>query len=376
MFRSSLQCTVKSVPWPKSFECLQARITWNTRVYSLLLVYRPEKEPSADSNRGIFFEEFDTLISVISLKTPHDKLILTGDFNFHLENTDHPDTLRFTDILAHHHLLQHVDKSTHDKGHLLDAVISRVGDASVSNIHVSDASISDHYAVSFTVNMAKPPLPVKTIRYRKVKSIDIKSFASDVSDGVQGLDLSSDLESLVDSYDRLLGSLLDKHAPAKSKLVHVRPNIPWFNDNIILARKLERKLERKYRRSKLVVDRKVWKSQARNVDKMIEAAKVEHFSACLLNSSTTETFKTVKSLLYGRGTVTLPSHECSSELAERFSSFFSEKVQLISDKFPASVSNESLDEHYSLTSYLDVFKPVTEHGLLKLISDMKPIQCA
>ena len=166
-------------------------------------------------------------------------------------------------------------------------------------------------------------------------------------------------------------------ANIKKKSVSVRPSVPWLDDNVVNARKLERKLERKYRRTQLTVDHQIWKTQARSVDRMFEIAKRDHFSINIENSSAAETFRTVNSLVYGKGVVILPSHECPAELADRFSTYFSDKVQSIRDRFPV-LQTPGMDhsENYQVTSKLDRFSLVNEHELAKCIVAMRQTQCA
>ena len=53
--------------------------------------------------------------------------------------------------------IQHIDKPTHNSGHLLDYIITRKDSSGVSNLNVSDF-ISDHRAlhVSLTCSRAHP----------------------------------------------------------------------------------------------------------------------------------------------------------------------------------------------------------------------------
>ena len=61
------------------------------------------------------------------------------------------------DILETFDCVQHIDKPTHNSGHLLDYIITRKDSSGVSNLYVSDF-ISDHRAlhVSITCSRAHP----------------------------------------------------------------------------------------------------------------------------------------------------------------------------------------------------------------------------
>ena len=48
---------------------------------------------------------------------------------------------RFVDILETFDCVQHIDKPTHNSGHLLDYIITRKDSSGVSNLYVSDLSV-------------------------------------------------------------------------------------------------------------------------------------------------------------------------------------------------------------------------------------------
>ena len=55
-------------------------------------------------------------------------LLIVGDFNYHVDNTTSPETIKFNKILEMFNLQQHVNGPTHKKGHTLDLIMTRIGD--------------------------------------------------------------------------------------------------------------------------------------------------------------------------------------------------------------------------------------------------------
>ena len=102
-----------------------------------------------------------------------------GDLNIHYEDISNPDARKFISVLDGFGLSQHIADPTHVKGHTLDVVITRAN-TTVDNVIVTDPLISDHFCVSYTVDMCKPPFPKKEISYRKMKSIDLEQFKFDI----------------------------------------------------------------------------------------------------------------------------------------------------------------------------------------------------
>ena len=56
--------------------------------------------------------------------------------------------------------------------------------------------------------------------------------------------------TLLHLYNSELSSVLDKHAPLKSRMVTIRPAAPWFSEEIKLERRVRRRLERRWRRTR------------------------------------------------------------------------------------------------------------------------------
>ena len=91
-----------------------------------------------------------------------------GDFNIYIFfDTSGFAYKRLVDILETFDFVQHIDKPTHNSGHLLDYILTRKDSSGVSNLYVSDF-ICDHRAlhVSLTCNSVYP----------QVKQIDVRSL--------------------------------------------------------------------------------------------------------------------------------------------------------------------------------------------------------
>lgn len=155
--------------------------------------------------------DFSALLEAVNICS--GKLIILGDFNIHMENKSEPNTQLFSKLFESFDLVQHVAESTHKKGHIHDLFITRSNESPL-DILVDDPGISDHCSVNFSMNLTKPALPTKNIQYRKIKSINSAKFMSDIC------------TSLLDSYNIILGDLLDKYALSKQITITVHPTAP------------------------------------------------------------------------------------------------------------------------------------------------------
>ena len=232
----------------------------------------------------MFFEEFGSYLETIILSP--ESIILTGDYNFHVDVEGDPDARAFLDLLASMGLKQHVNVPTHVSGHTLDLMITREHDPVISSVPVADRYLSDHASVLCSLNNAKPDCVAKIIRYRQLRAIDFDALREDVEKSELCTREYSDLNELTSSYNSTLTSLLDKHAPMKEKVVVCRQRLPWFNSEIKCAIRTRRKAERKWRRTKSQQDFRAFKG-ARNratlsaiswIQKICTANKRSHYS--------------------------------------------------------------------------------------------------
>ncbi|CAB4009153.1 Hypothetical predicted protein, partial [Paramuricea clavata] len=80
-----------------------------------------------------------------------EHLLVSGDFNIHSDVSDDADTVKFHDLLESLGLEQHVTKSTHIHGHILDLVITRKTENIIPFPPRSCSYFSDHISVHFDI---------------------------------------------------------------------------------------------------------------------------------------------------------------------------------------------------------------------------------
>ena len=180
-------------------------------------------------------------------------------------------------------LKQHINAPTHRSGHTLDLVITRSDENVASKLDVYDPSVSVHFVVSCTLSLPKTSFEQKEICCRKLKSIDMQTFRDEISNPALASPSSivNDLEQLMAVYDLTLSSLVDKHAPLKTRIVTFRPSASWYNENIMTEKRKCRKLERRWRRTGLAEDRVRFTDQCRVVNKCVEKARMDYYSGVI-----------------------------------------------------------------------------------------------
>ena len=142
-----------------SYESIEAILYVRSASVRVVVIYRPPSSPVPQ-----FFEDFSDLLERLSVSS--GKLMLTGDFNFHVDNPDDPQAKTFLEMLDSNNLIQHVKSPTHLNDHILDLIITRSEEDLVSETEVSSL-ISDHLFIHCSLALQKPPLPRKTVISRK-----------------------------------------------------------------------------------------------------------------------------------------------------------------------------------------------------------------
>ena len=161
----------------------------------------------------------------------------------------------------------------------------------------------------------------------------MQSLKQDITSSFENAAVSKvlDLDKLVTSYDEILSDIIDKHAPLKTKIVQVRPKVPWMTSEVINERRIKRMLERRWRYRKTDESKKSFKEQMKKYNKLLNRAHTEYYSNLVLENSNNpkSLFKVIDTLLNNKKKLPLPDHLSAIQLASTFGNFFMRKVLAI-----------------------------------------------
>ena len=205
-----------------------------------------------------------------------------------MDDCSNPDTQKFLDLLDSFDLQQHVKQPTHRDGHTLEISITRKSETLVEDEPTVDLFISDHAAVLTRLGLSRPGLSLKTPTYRKIKSISLDSFHSDIQasslcDDKQ-FDTADDLDAYAREYTSTLSVLLDRHAPLKTRRRVTRPDVPWYNETIDNVKRERKKAERKWRKTKASDDLIDFKSERNHVTYLMNKARGDFYSEFMVEN--------------------------------------------------------------------------------------------
>ena len=170
--RDNIKVTKIAAGERKSFEFSEWIILGQgSQKVRIVVLYRLQYSSTHPVTISVFFDEFSKYLESIILSS--EPLLITGDFNIHVDVIGHPDREKFLDLLEAMGLQQHVTMPTHELGHtLLDLIITRQCEIFVKDL-LGDYHISDHWSVTCLLNLDKPSIIRKlTATFRKIKNID------------------------------------------------------------------------------------------------------------------------------------------------------------------------------------------------------------
>ena len=375
IFRDCFQVVLKPSNQCLSVECLDVELKLSSSVLRIVLLYCPEPKTGNSGTSNSFLEIFSDLLDDLFLAS--GKLLLLGDFNYHMDNPTDKCVEMFQKILNMANLNQHVTSATHVQGHILDLVITRHDELLISDLSINHTFPSDHFAVLFKVQVQGVTRNSKLLkRCRKYKNIDLKQFKSDILSTLYQLP-SSDLSvnDLVDHYHHTLLNLIDKHAPVCSVHVKVSKKAEWYNGNIHKAKLLRKRYERQWLKSGKQEDLNAFKNQRNLVKYMLNDCKRSWYKGKIESlSNDTDIFKITSFLLNSKQTSTLPTYTSASDLAEKFALYFNSKVLSIRQTLSAIRKGCSLQpviqSNGSTFSVLKTFPTVTVTEVISVIQKM------
>ena len=143
-----------------SFEYLEVLLRTPATAFRIGVLYGPPPSTENGFTASMFFNEFPILLERLAVASGH--LLLTGDFNFHVDDRIDSLASRFLDLLDSHNLIQHVSDPTHKDNHTLDLMITRACDDIIESWSTLNPQLSDHSAIHSKLALARPrPLKVK-----------------------------------------------------------------------------------------------------------------------------------------------------------------------------------------------------------------------
>ena len=158
--------------------------------------------------------------------------------------------------------------------------------------------------------------------------------------------------------------------------------VPWYNEEIKLAKKERRRAERKWRITKTTADFNVFKSLKNHCTYLMRKAKCSFFSDFVEMNSDNQgkLFRAIKSLLKGKDKITFPRHD-EVVLVNELGKHFAKKILDIHSGIDNGTSLADNDDggfkcddyiEYSVNiPSFEAFEPLSENDVYNLIMNSK-----
>ena len=360
-------CTEISRNTTTYIEYIWCSTTIDTTSMDIITMYRPP-----NSSVSQFLDAFHSLIS--RLNEHRRPVVITGDFNFHMDDATNQHANNFKDILQEFNLMNHVTCATHTAGHTLDLVITRMTSSVVMNVTSNDI-ISDHLSVLFDFNLITPSTKQEKMR-RDINGIDIEAFKIDLQQSELCCSTPTSNEEIVQLYNTTLQELIDVYAPVTRKTVSRRLQAPWYSDEIHQERQKRRQLTRVWKKSKTENHKLSMLNQRDLVRRKTEDAKLVYYAEAIAESigDSKLLFRKLNELLNNRQTNPLPSTRTDAENAEDFNVYFIDKIKKLKERFSEETVNTDIAQDTCTTTFT-TFKKLECEKVKSLISAAPNKQC-
>ena len=370
-FRDIFNCKQTSFGEFLSFEYLSVIFKCSPRIL-LIILYRPPQYSA------IFFNELAELLSIVT--TEFDVLIIAGDFNIHVDNSEDNRTKELSVLLDVFGLQQHVKHPTHNRGHILDLIITK--GLNIFNVTVTDIALSDHFCIFF--DMSTSPVIQNISETTTKRHINEKTnalFMEAISLAPTTTSNSTSVNDLLHDFNSKITKAIDAIAPIRVKSFSGKQKAPWRTAPSVKAQKREcRKAERRWRKSNLQVHYDIYKENLQIYNTEIRSARQSFFSKIINNNQNNARilFNTVDKLT--NPPVSIAQELLSTSKCNEFASFFSNKIEGIRQVISSSMSGTKNmpplfpDKDNIIT--MTQFNTIDYKTLDEIMSHLKPSTCA
>ena len=300
--------------------------------------------------------------------------VVCGDFNIHVDSAS-PSVCEFKSMIDACFLTQYIDFPTHLHGHTLDLLLAPTELSGISEVHGS-CFISDHKIISCSVDFpCVSKHHDKIVTFRQYHKINVERLREDLAASAFVAHPSDDIDTLYEQYVSSLSDLLDIHAPLKTRRL-AKPAPGWITNEFRTAKCLRRQYERTWRRDKTPLNRACLRWQINRCNHLLNKNKKNYYQELVKeNSKDGKKLWRVLGKVLGRSQVSiLPSCTDDKSLANRFGSFFIDKINKIRNTFRKCTS-KCVPQERKPPSFSS-FQLVSELEVHKFIKDSPSKTCS
>ncbi|XP_068757976.1 uncharacterized protein [Montipora capricornis] len=212
------------------------------------------------------------------------------------------------------------------------------------------------------------------------------------NDAVRFLDLLSSmgLQQHIDFPTHVSGNILDLliTRSSDSRLIRdvqpdttvtVRPQVPWYSDEIREAKRERRRAERRWRTTGTAADLVSFNRKKNYVTHLLKEAKSAFLAEFIDKNADHQgkLFRAVKDLLVEKNTLYFSDYADKSALANDLGRYFVQKVIRLRDELDQCAVADDTDTNSDLPTplFIETFTPLSEEDVCRLIANSKSTSC-
>ena len=359
----------------ESFEYICCTVHTRDKTFRIVNIYRLQYSRKHPVTKKMFLNDFSELMEqIISLP---GSLIVTGDFNYHVENVNHDkDVQDFVQMVDSFNLHQHVVGPTHRSGGTLDLVMTSVTDHNINSVKSNDDRLgSDHHPISFNVScMPRQNDNFITLKCRQYRKLDVDKFKYDLGNGLASFG-NLDPEQAANLYSNVTTSVLEKYCPLMTLRVRKRPSSHWYTDELQNIKRLKRKCERAKKKNP-----GEYKDITKRYNKAMAIARLEYYGRKIQESKSDKKsmYKVLNHVLGCQEDSVFPTNKDTKSVTNDLADYFSNKIQTIRNDISAKTSIIAKEDPVIVNDDvvpLTEFSTLTCEDIKSLILDMNSKSC-
>lgn len=326
-----------------TFESMQVSCVLEGRRFIFIVVYRPP-----NGNAGGFLMDFRSYLETVDLVSFN--VFILGDFNFWVEDARNSQAAQFMEMMYGFDFVNKVEKVTSIAGHMLDLVFCNAKLDLLQEVSVDDlCSISPvHRLIRFHVACNRVNTQVKMISFRAKKRFNPIRFIEKVTAKLNtdkysacchGREFLYEKFNCVDCmcelYNCITREEYDKMCPVIEKSKVIKDHAPWFNSDIIRAKRTKKKYEKLWRKLRTDASRNDYKKARNEERKVIIKRKRQYYSSKVeeAKSDIRKLYSVLNGLTGSRTKPKLPEGYSNDVLANKFLGFFEDKIKQVVEGF-------------------------------------------
>ena len=188
----------------------------------------------------MFQDEFSGLVAYLA--SGACKSVIVGDFNYHFDCTSCRHVKQLQTLFSDNCLTQLIHDPTHCCGQILDWMVVRENNGSVSQCNVLSTSFSEHDTIVGLTALNNSLTHCRVVSSRNRRKINSAEMQADIQHPLDTELADCTDTELADWYSAGLRQVLNQHAPLISRKVTNRSSAPWRTNSVRTAKRELRRL--------------------------------------------------------------------------------------------------------------------------------------